>query len=276
MKYSKRISSLFVAVKSLFYLVIILVTKFFHYKKNDNNPSLNHIIFLHIPKTAGTSFNTAIQTHYRREKRLKASGSNKDIEEFCKANYKNLKDKEIVYGHLNFGIHAFLPNDFRYITIIREPVSRIVSHFFFVKNNASHHLHNYIKTYKPTIKEYVASGISNELNNGQVRIISGLDSYYGFGDCPLSMLEMAFRNLKEYFLLLGLFEDLESFSLRLQDEFKIKFINNLIFNKTMDKQKNELLDHDTIETIKYYNRLDISLYEEIKRCRCDLNNIKNH
>lgn len=105
------------------------------------------IISVHIPKTAGTSFAKALEVHFgsrllqdyadlptntpqyeRNRAALLASVDN--------ANLDHLTGVECIHGH-------FLPlkylllsvkNDIRFITWMRDPVERVLSHFYYLKS----------------------------------------------------------------------------------------------------------------------------------------------
>ena len=44
-------------------------------------------------------------------------------------------------GHMLFGLHAILPQPATYITVVREPVDRVISSFYFMRNYKLHPLY---------------------------------------------------------------------------------------------------------------------------------------
>ncbi len=40
------------------------------------------------------------------------------------------RDIHLLGGHLPFGIYQYLPSDSRYITFLRDPVERTLSHYY--------------------------------------------------------------------------------------------------------------------------------------------------
>jgi len=125
-----------------------------NYKKNDFL-----YIFLHVPKTGGTTLASNLMTNFDKEELLRLYPEdifeNLNIEKtednYYKVwshfkNYLNLltdskKDKiKVIYGHLAYyGIHRFFHKKTpRYITILRNPVSLVVSYYnFFLGLNSN-------------------------------------------------------------------------------------------------------------------------------------------
>jgi len=101
-------------------------------------------IFLHIPKTAGTTIRDNVERNLRKEEyfMLRTSRklhSKKEVFDY----FKKLKNEEkekllFIGGHfVYYGLHKFFPNrEVRYITFFREPISRMISFY-----NQSLHLY---------------------------------------------------------------------------------------------------------------------------------------
>jgi hypothetical protein len=84
------------------------------------------VIFTHIPKTAGQSVAGLISKHLRG----KSAGWGYDVH---KGNHREAVT--FAYGHYAYGYHKYYLNlfrEFRYVTMLREPVRRVISNLNFI------------------------------------------------------------------------------------------------------------------------------------------------
>jgi len=169
------------------------------------------LLFLHIPKAAGTTLQSILIKQYK-PKYVRSMYGNKNVRGMNVA--EKIKDEpeeqrmqiRVLIGHMNFGLHKYLSQPSTYITFLREPLRRIISHYNFVLENPRHYLHEKVRSENMSLKEYVESGISDELNNGQTRLISGVGNTIPFGECTSELLQIAKDNISEHFSVAGLSE----------------------------------------------------------------------
>ena len=136
------------------------------------------LLFLHIPKAAGTTFHYVLSRQFSPDEILTIDGS--DPESFIEE-IKNLPigDKlrvKCVKGHMPFGLHAYFPQPGTYITFLRDPVDRIISHYYYLRRSPQHYLYEVVTSKHMSLADYATSGISSELLNGQTHLISGYGS----------------------------------------------------------------------------------------------------
>ena len=85
------------------------------------NAYKNHrIIYVHIPKTAGTTLNTIIERHYPPEKRFSLGPrAQEDVARFKALSAAERARIWMLNGHLAYGLHDYLPGPTAYFTILR-------------------------------------------------------------------------------------------------------------------------------------------------------------
>ncbi len=79
-------------------------------------------------------------------------------------------------GHLSTGLHRQV-GGVRYLTCLREPVARLVSHYHHALHESDHYLHEIVVRRQLDLASYVSSGLSGELSNGMTRMIAGIEDF---------------------------------------------------------------------------------------------------
>ena len=227
------------------------------------------VIFLHIPKAAGSTLNKIVEKQYDSNTVFKIKGNcpQESINEFKKFTEAERKKIRLVSGHTPFGLHEFLPQPSTYITMLRDPVERIISSYFFVLQTPCHYLHEEVTSSNMSLKEYVCSGISTEIDNGQVRLLAAANAKkkdVGFGHCSVEMLELAKKNLKENFAVVGLVERFDETLLLLKKTLGWRNLFYVKHNVTKNLHFQQEISKDTLNLIKKQNNLDIELYKYVR------------
>ena len=107
-------------------------------------------------------------------------------------------------GHLFYGIHEFLPQGATYITMLRDPVARLLSSYYFVLRRPLNPLHRKLKNEGLTVEDCLR--LFPERNNTQCRFIAGVK------DTAIDderLLEIAKENLAKSFSVVGISERFE-------------------------------------------------------------------
>jgi hypothetical protein len=89
------------------------------------------LVYVHIPKTAGTSLRKLIsRTHPGRFRKAPNTFTHPDVaEERLRAVLAEDPPPLAIGGHIVFGLRDVLPPEARYLTVLRDPVERTLSHY---------------------------------------------------------------------------------------------------------------------------------------------------
>src|SRR5207245_9220276 len=92
------------------------------------------LIFLHIPKTAGTTLNRIIEWQYgpfaiftMDPYRIRATP-----ERLKRLPERRRRRLQVVRGHMFYGLHESLPQGASYFTMLGDPVARALSTYYFI------------------------------------------------------------------------------------------------------------------------------------------------
>jgi hypothetical protein len=204
-----------------------------------------HLLFIHIPKTAGTSFRFSAQEFFGKKRTFfDYSPTSVETSQIILDEIYKKKDPYAFYGDCEKEKYSFLSGHFptekyaplyqsvNIISFVREPVARVLSHY-------AHFClyHGYTKPLDDFIQE-------EKFQNVQAKNLAGRDlSLYGF----LGITE-------EYDDSLDLFE--KQYGIRFKRRklnVRKKKINELVYPKK-----------EIVEKIKELNKLDLALYEKVK------------
>lgn len=102
------------------------------------------LIFAHVPKTAGTSVRSVFQAWYGT--RLLPHYPQKDNGgrpvKYDVVQMHSAKEPAVIYGHFNrekgFGIEDYYPEASQFVTVLRDPVERVLSGYFYMRSQGIH------------------------------------------------------------------------------------------------------------------------------------------
>ncbi|MCS3668061.1 hypothetical protein GGP77_002304 [Salinibacter ruber] len=240
----------------------------------DNNLSS---VYLHIPKCGGSTLNSILRGNFKEENRFYVDPSNISNSRRRLAEWSDEEKRSIrlLHGHLSYGWHELLPQDATYFTVVRDPVSRVVSHYNYVRfrTDHSHYLRETVEEEDMSIAEYVTSGVCDEMNNGMVRLLAGVedivqepygDSVLPYGTNDPALLERALENIDNHFVFVGLQEHFDESLLLLRDELDVDTITYSRQNTGSRHYEKRYPDDVDREAIHEYNELDIELYRRVR------------
>lgn len=220
------------------------------------------IIFLHIPKTAGTTLNQILQRQYEPQQSFfMGANAQASIKTFKELPAEEKAAIRLAAGHTAFGFHNYLPGSTTYFTFMREPVERVISFYHYVRSSEQHYLNHAVVNDFSGIAQFVSSGITKMVDNGQTRMISGTWLEPGYGEIDSEIFEQAKANLHQYFGVVGLTEAFDTTLLLLQDSFNWQNVNYVRHNVTTVARVERLLSAEDRDIVTSFNQWDSALYK---------------
>ena len=158
-------------------------------------------------------------------------------------------------GHMLFGLHTILPQPATYITVLREPVDRVLSAFYFMRSYPLHPLYWRLKFGNFSLEDFVRR---SRRENVQCKILAGAEYNE---PCTAEICERAKKNLLRYFSVVGLTERFDESLALMKLRFGWKLKRYSSFNVTRTRPRKADLSRSTLDLIAQKNSFDISLYE---------------
>lgn len=233
------------------------------------------IVFMHIPKTGGTSVHAAIRRHYRGrtyhidpiKTRAMAKLIYASVPEIEKGTYllrdgfildAMQRDFSYISGHIHFNedIWKAYSDKYSYLTLLREPVKRYISAYFFDSNKETGGSYTNL-----SFPDFVNSERGARLGNFYVNYLSGYPLRKDYSMEELSRrIETAKANLMR-FSIVGILEDLEHF----KREFRARQGFNLrIAHKNKSPVSKPIVEPWIVDKIRELCQADIEIYEFAK------------
>ena len=214
------------------------------------------LIFLHLPKTAGSTVVRILEREYGSDAVLPLYDSTFG-DEVAELAADQATRTRVIAGHFYFGVHEHVRGRCRYFTFLREPIARIVSHYHFVRGQPKHYLHE--AATNMSIGSYIEFCGAAEPNNDQTRLLAGRETASPDGTCTPEMLSVAKRNLDRHDVV-GLTEEFDQSLLLLANAFDWRRPYYVKQNVSRRSGSREELDDVTRAAIIACNSLDVELY----------------
>ncbi|HCX31142.1 MAG TPA: hypothetical protein DHU55_15455 [Blastocatellia bacterium] len=216
------------------------------------------LIFLHVPKSAGTTLNRLIEWEYPL---FQMYSVDPVLFRWSRAHLwrlpkRRLKRFRIFKGHMLFGLHKIIPQPATYITVLREPIDRVISAFYFMRNYKLHPNYWKFRRESWTLEDFVRHPHTRD--NIQCKMVAGAPYEEA---CTAETLAQAKENLLRHFSVVGLTERFEESLALMKLRFGWKLESYSSFNVTRARPKKRDLPQATLDLIAERNRFDIELYE---------------
>jgi len=222
------------------------------------------IIFIHLPKCGGTTLSRIIEWEYSPLRIFSVDPSffRWSYYRLTKWSARRLAQIEVFKGHMPFGLHELLPQPATYITVLRDPVERVMSEYYFGLSYLVHPQHRMVK--QLTLEEYVSR---TSHDNIQTKLIAGIDRSYDFlaGGCDSGTLAKAKENLASHFSAIGLTERFDEFLALAKVLFGWQVRRYTHFNVTRSRFKPYRVPPEVKALITERYKYDVELYTFAER-----------
>ncbi|EGG21678.1 putative cell number regulator [Cavenderia fasciculata] len=221
-------------------------------------------IFVHVPKTGGSSLANIFKRNERRDK-FHHFWMRPSYQEVQYISYLN-----IIYGHIRFGLHHYYEaeqpgrlgvlaseemNPYSYMTMLREPVDRVISHYYYHRQNRRDPGHALSMKY--TLDDWLDH--TGAATNEQAHMLCGIAST-DTNDNPEFLSKCSHYHLQYVYKYVGLTEKFPESLVLLTHYTGFQAIRFSKINTGTQRLKVEDIDPNVIEKIKRLNAIDISLY----------------
>lgn len=220
------------------------------------------VLFDHLPKCGGSTINRYLSRHYPRRFRFKTHGerAGESVKEFLALPQSSRYNYRLIFGHRTNQLLDYVHPDTITLTIFRDPIDRVVSNYFFAKQNVRHRLHDYVMKSNVQLEDFVLSGLSPTLRNYYATHFTGRTIEEVERD-PEESVRLALEMILKQFDIVGFQEDLPAVvqKLRKSAHLSIPF-DNPTRNKTIERLPLQEVPEKTKKTIADVNFLDVELY----------------
>lgn len=220
------------------------------------------LIYLHLPKCGGTTLNRLIEWEYPPLQVFSVDPSffRWSWYRLLRWSPRRLAGLRVIKGHMPFGIHTRLPQPATYITILREPVERVISEYYFALHYRLHPQHQRMQSL--SLEDYASTTPHHNL---QCKLLAGLAAPRDFlaGDCTDEHLAAAKSNLATHFTLAGLTERFDETLALLKVLLGWKLTQYTSFNVTPIRPRKDSIPESTQRLIADRNRFDVAIYNHV-------------
>lgn len=232
-------------------------------KRDKRKRSTRRLMFLHIPKAGGTTLDNIIAKNYDINAVMHINFLS--VARNPRALYKDGTFPPVVLGHFKMSevIYQCPRHGFAHITMLREPIDRLISYYNFLLAAPRHRRHK--DAVSKSFVDFARSKDIYECHNEQALRLAGLltrKPNHRAGVCERA-LELAKENLLRRFTFFGTTEKYVEFLLtarRILGWRDPHYTRRKVTRSTGRRVSIGDIAHDALEEIRHLNRFDIELH----------------
>ncbi|WP_193224500.1 sulfotransferase family 2 domain-containing protein [Bacillus sp. B1-b2] len=211
---------------------------------NDNK---DLTIFLHVPKTGGTTLNSIFIRQYQESAFHNHDTYDRQIIPLSELNQEQKAFIRAVAGHHYYGVHELFNKSFQYFTMLRHPVDRVLSLYFYLKES-NYPGYEWMK--EMTIEEFVQT--PSEAQNNQTGLLCGYSM--------VPNVKIAKKRI-DAFEIVGITERFDESLFLLKKAFNWENIEYVKHNITKSRLSKREIPAEVISLILQNNEMDLEIYE---------------
>lgn len=229
------------------------------------------VLFFHIPKCGGSTVTGYLHQQYQPKQIFQIDGQNpkQSIDEFKALSELERRKYRLVIGHAANHLLDYVGEEWIPMTVLRDPIDRVVSHYFYACRDKRHYLHRKLNEESIGLLEYVSRPLTAEVQNYYVGMFTGR-SIDEVRSAPLESIDLAFQFVTQRFRIVGFLSELSDAMRRLKGlaRFHSEFENTRA-NKTEGRPALKQIDPEVLQEITELNALDVQLFERLRRFFAD-------
>lgn len=222
------------------------------------------LVFIHIGRTGGTTLRRIAARQFT-DARCLHLANYAALSELATMPREAQARLGFIEAHLGFDYDSIVTGPVNYLTWLREPIARVVSNYYYMRNTPEHTHYPTIRQNNLTLAQYITERVSKfGGDNGMTRSLCGLPNLANdvpFGECTVEMLEKAKHNLERRITVFGLLEQFDEGLMLLQQMFRWRMPVYTVENAGKANKATRTPDAETRALIAKQNALDIELYE---------------
>lgn len=214
-----------------------------------------------MPKSGGSTLTSIIRKNFSEREILPYFHYKDNFEQILKQ--VNINKIKIIHGHYLFGIHERINRPFSCFTILRHPVERVVSLYYYLKSIDGK---NYDKYRKMTLDEFIKNKIEANIQTGFLS-----------GNINNPSVLKAVRNLRKHFDVVGTTEQFNETLFLLGKRYGWTQLHYKRVNVTISRPKIEEISEETKKLIEKVHCKDLLVYQYAKKLLSkQLSNLNKH
>jgi hypothetical protein len=220
------------------------------------------VVFIHIPKTAGSTLRRILERQYPSDAIYGVDGFHLQdswarLGSLAEAVRSRLG---VVLGHMPFGIHeALQPRRCSYITLLRHPVDRLLSHYSYVARTPQSPQHHEVIEDGMSLRDYVERArMASLVNDGQTRLL-GAAAFTEAPPATEKTLRSAKANLERWFEVAAPTERFDEAVMMMRRRLGWEWPTYT--SQKVSPARSGPVDKATVDAILARNRLDLELYQ---------------